>query len=760
LNLPQVLARNARRARCAAGVVLASLAWAVSSPGQLARRDANKPILAELTFVGNANISREELAAAMVTEASEGKFQVGWPPYRRTKPLLDRAELERDLLRLRVLYWKRGWRASQITPTITTRDDRKAAVTLRVVEGPPTLIGSIELGALDSLLTSHGIRSFVDARPGDPLDLIRLDSIAVRIATHLDEKGYGDLSITPTALVDADNPRAVVKLQVNGLYQTTVEAVRVEGTEKYDPRVVANAMGLRAGDSFSRTKLVESQRALYEAGFFKRAYVRAEKGSRDSLRKVIALVEELQTHSFRVTGGVSTTDFLQFDARYLNANFRNNAGRLSVQATVGNLFGAQLNNRGPFNNVLPKTLDANAPKYLQPTFQVNADLRRRWLSDSRNSSGLSVFAYRRSSPGVFIDQGGGAAASFTRYVTRTIPVSFQYRLELTDVNAGDAYYCINFGACDTGSLSLLQRTRRLAPLVLSTTTDQRDDPTSPTRGFTWRAEFELADRWTGSQLRYGRFEVEGTRYLHPSNRLTVALHGRAGAVRAFSTREGSLGSIAVIHPRKRFYAGGSRSVRGYGENQLGPRFLVIPRGVFQPVQSVFDSLLADTIRKPRLPCAPTTPLPVCPTDSTGTGRPTSNFLDTDFIPKPLGAEAMIEGSIEARYRVNSFITLASFVDAGSVGARFGGTATVFTPGVGVRFRSPVGPIRVDLGYNPRQREFLNVVTELDARDAAATGRTQGLYQIQNKRGFDPATGFGLSGVLNALTLHLSIGEAF
>ena len=86
------------------------------------------------------------------------------------------------------------------------------AIALKVTEGLPTTIGSIELGALDSLLDVHGLRKLVDVKVGEPLDLIRLDSIAVRIAGHLDEEGYGDAILNPVATVDTSSPRAVVRM--------------------------------------------------------------------------------------------------------------------------------------------------------------------------------------------------------------------------------------------------------------------------------------------------------------------------------------------------------------------------------------------------------------------------------------------------------------------------------------------------------------------------------------------------------------------
>ncbi len=736
---------------------------------QALKRVVSRPVIDALKIDGNVNISTTELKAAIVTEPSRFQRLAIVPLFflHKRKKLLDKAELDRDLLRMRVLYWKRGWRAAQVTPEIKKVDEGHVTIALKVVEGPPTLIGSLDLGPLDSLPDTHDLRKFVDVRIGAPLDLIHLDSIAVRIAAHLDEEGYGDALLNPVATVDTNSPRAVVRIEVQKLYKTRIESVRVEGTEKYDPRVVANTMGVKAGDPYSRIGVAESQRALYEAGFFKRAFVRVDSGSADSLKKLVASVEELPSRSFRVTGGVSTVDFFQFDARYLDANFRNNAGRLTVQATIGNLLGTQLNNKLIFNNVLPGNLRNNDPVYLQPTFQVNAEVRRRWLNDSRNQTGVSVFGYRRSSPGVFVDQGGGAGASFTRDVTRTVPVSVQYRLEFTNVSAADTYYCVNFGVCDEASLGVLRSTQRLAPISIGAASDHRDDPIGPTRGYTWRTEVELADTWTGSQFRYGRIEADGSKYFRASEKLTVAVRLHAGYVRG---QRANGDSVPIILPRKRFYAGGARSVRGYGENQLGPRVLVIPRPVFQPTPARFDSLLTNpALANGRLPCNPRRyDLPDCPTSSVTDAplaRKTSDFEDGDFTPKPLGASTIVEASIEARYRFWGPLTFAAFVDAGSVSAKFGGSATVFTPGIGLRYLSPVGPIRVDVGYNPRSSEQLSVITELVPSDSTwlarvPTTQRSGLYQIGTQRAFNPATGTGLGGFFNRLTIHLSIGEAF
>jgi outer membrane protein assembly factor BamA len=100
---------------------------------------------------------------------------------------------------------------------------------------------------------------------------------------------------------------------------------------------------------------------------------------------------------------------------------------------------------------------------------------------------------------------------------------------------------------------------------------------------------------------------------------------------------------------------------------------------------------------------------------------------------------------------------ALFVDAGWLrGRTLGGGSRAdgaITPGFGVRYRSPVGPIRVDLGLNPSRQDSLPVITE-----DSATGQ---LVRLRQQRAYGAVTSSNFFGQLfQRLTLHLSIGEAF
>src|SRR5205823_3786386 len=101
------------------------------------------------------------------------------------------------------------------------------------------------------------------------------------------------------------------------------------------------------------------------------------------------------------------------------------------------------------------------------------------------------------------------------------------------------------------------------------------------KGFIARIDLEHASGVTFSDYRYNRLFGEISAYTHfryPSRdprSQVLAGHLRIGFVRALASAQTG---IELLHPRKRFYAGGSHSVRGYDENQLGPRILTIPPG--------------------------------------------------------------------------------------------------------------------------------------------------------------------------------------
>ncbi|HWZ60066.1 MAG TPA: BamA/TamA family outer membrane protein, partial [Gemmatimonadaceae bacterium] len=473
--------------------------------------------------------------------------------------------------------------------------------------------------------------------------------------------------------------------------------------------------------------------------------------------------------------GFSTVEFFQATGSLTFYNWLGNGRKLTLTAGAANLLAPQLNGRAIFQNVVKEASDqgfSTAP-FLQPEWQVSADLTQPWFLAPENSLGAGVFARRRSAPGVFVDKGYGANATFTRaFFGGLLPVSLRYQFEETNVSAAQVYYCVNFGACDIPTINALSGTHRLSPLTLSASIDKSGGTAFyPIGGFTLHAELQHASNLTYSQFHYDRAFIDGTWYksIVQFNRgaigtAVLALHASAGWVRPITSHQFPDTAIAdVLYPRVRFYAGGANSVRGFGENQLGPRVLTISPDSLRQRRIQITAHHDTTI----VFCPQSTPITQCDPNAqkqfiNSKGRLQGvPISDIQFTPRPLGGNQLLEGSAEFRFPIKGHLGAAVFVDGAIVGtgSGFGGepihAAAAATPGVGIRYYSAVGAIRVDIGFNPITTYNLVVITQ------EGSGSQAKLVKLDKARVYAPAlTEGGITGLLNRLTLNLSIGQAF
>jgi outer membrane protein insertion porin family len=709
--------------------------------------DRTHPVVDAVTFVGVTKvIDKHDMASGLATQPSGCKSLLLEPFCLFTKShlvydtrTLDHVELARDIVRIKVYYFKRGYRETEVDSVVSRakKHTNRVRVTFRVTEGKPIVVKSLIVQQPDSVLKRKTLRQTVLLHPGEPLNLIDLDTTHVRLRNALWDKGYADALIADTIEVHDSARTADVTLEIDPRWVATIESVTVHGDSVLSPDIVKKMVTLRPGNVYKRADVIESQQALYNSSLFRRAtIVLPPRG--DSAKLVDINVDESRLHEVRLSAGFSTIDFIQTEGKFTNYNFLGDARRLDLHLVVSNLLAPALNGTGIFRDVLADNglPGDSAQGYLNPNFQASIDFAQRWLGDPRNTAGLGLFAHRSSQPGIYIDKGYGASISFTRTVAARSPLSLVYRYELTQVSAGDVYFCVNYGVCDLSTIGLLRNRNALSPVALSFFTDRSDVTFNPTNGYTARADLEHASKYTLSDFRYNRASGEGTIY-RPLGHAVIAGHIRGGWVKAISssTTQGSNGLNDILHPRKRFYAGGANSVRGYGENQLGPRILTI-----DPAKLIAAGCTSAAI-------------------ADGSCSPAGANVN-DFTPLPTGGTSLIEGSIEYRFPfLMKNLQGAVFVDAGFVGV---GSSLVtngkgaVTPGFGVRYLSPVGPIRVDLGIRPSITDQLTVITEEVAPDGSHR-----LVQLHTPREYNPVeSGSGISKLLNHLALHLSIGQAF
>jgi len=755
--------------RLATAVAWGALLLAPSVLGAQASSDeeTEAPEVTRLELRGVSGVSVEQLRESIATQASECKslllqtFFCWWThsPTFFERHHLDRRELAADVVRIRIFYWRRGWRNAEVD-TLVAPDGDGVRVTFDIRQGRPTVIRRLTVLYDSTMFKQRIIERLTRVRAGEPLDLIALDSSRVMLEAELWNKGYGDAVVDTSIVVDTARRIADVTLRLVPNWRTYVGSITVHGNEKVARETIENSLTLRTGDAFRRDDVLLSQRNLYESNLFRQATI-STPPVRTPIKPVEIIVSEAPQREARIGVGLNTVDFVQVEGRLTHHNLLGGARRLDLTGVAGNLLAPQLNGMDPFRDVVRGFDDDEADDFLLPTWQLSADFRQpAWLQRPQNAFGVGVFSHRRAFPGVYIDRGYGGSLTLTRMVRPRAPASLTYRFELTRVSASEVFFCVNYGVCDTPTLDVVRRNQRLAPLVLSGLVDRSDEPFSPTHGYKARVDFEHASTATASTFGFNRFYTEGAVYKRVGDRRNTGTRAtvlagrlRVGLVRALSSQIAGVDSNRrILHPRTRFYAGGAQSVRGYGESQLGPRILTVAPEVLR-----------------RLGCDVNTRrgIEACnPNGASVYADPDSAVTDGDFTPRPLGGTAVLEASVEYRFPIVDKLSGAVFVDAGIVAADpefrtqpgiedlSRGTGAI-TPGFGIRYRSPVGPIRVDVGINPSISENLPVATELDV------GGQQEIVQLEQLRTYSPIRGQrGFARLLSRLTLHLSIGQAF
>lgn len=759
-----------------AGALALAAAWTpVLAEAQRSPVDLEHPEVKDLVLDGVESLDRSELRRNIATSESGcvnllAQIFFCWfshAPAFYEREYLDREEMKADMLRIRVFYFKRGWRDTQVDTSVTPNGDG-VTVTFHVQEGPPTRIARVRVLYDSTVLEERRVRRLVQQRAGDPLSLLSVDTARTLLEQEMWNNGYPDARVDTVLALDTARKVADVTYRVISGRRATVGSITIRGNEQVSPQTIVNSMTLRTGEIFRRSDVLLSQRNLYESNLFRTAIVNVPPQT-DTVKDVEVEVLEAPEREARIAGGFNTIDYVQVEGRLTHYNVFGGARRLDLTGAVGNLLASSINGAGIFRRI-----ESDDPAYLQPTYQLSVDFRQpAFLQRPENAVGVGAFLNRRAAPDVYIERGWGGLATYTRNLAVREQASASYRFEVTRVEASEVFFCVNYGVCDTTTIHTLNRRQRMTPVSASYLRDKSNEPFTPTTGYVLRGEAEHASAFTGSEYRHNRAFGDAAYYFRigrsrakgwasssvsPAVTNTVlAVHLRAGFVKALAAG----GGTSVLHPRKRFYAGGAQSVRGYAENQLGPRVLTVAPERLEGAQSLEGGVCDPTTENIRY-CDPNSPDPLDPDNRL--------IADEHFIPRPLGGTSLLEGSVELRFPVWKKLTGAAFIDAGVVGeapvesftdlADFGrlteGTWAV-SPGIGARYHTRVGPIRVDVGYNPGRPEALPVVTELCAARAPETGRCldRRIVPLERARIYDPVTRW-----YQRMVLHLSIGQAY
>lgn len=749
----------------AVAAALAAGLCASLAPRSLAAQSVREEI-ASVDFVGNEAFSDTELQRAVLTRASTCPFflavttcalGIDWG---RDRSYFSPRSLGNDVVGLTTLYRAHGFRAIEVRPEVDRNGDGTVAVTFRISEGEPYRVGSIEVAG-DTLPPDLDLEGAFPINVGDPLSFLLLQETTDSLTFRLRDQGYASAEVFNGFLRAADSDLASVTYEVELGPLTAFGPIRVAGSELLGSDVILDRLPFREGQLFRESRIREAQRVLHELDIVSRAVVRRDTAriESDSVMPIVVEVLEGDARLVRMDVGGNSAECFNFEGRWTSRNFFGGGRTLQARARVSNLLASMLR-----STVL--CAQVGEGDYGRVNWLAGIDFNQPSLFSPRTNLLVGVFAERQSLKNVYVRRGFGVDVGLSRTLGVNAFMNVRFRPQLNRLDAAEVTLCATFLACSPEDIDLLSSSRWLSPVAISLNRDATDDLFSPARGFRALVDLEWADSFMGSDYSYLRAFADGSLYREIDPHTVLAMRIRTGNISpgVFAGQPSETeGELAEIVPSdKRFYGGGANSVRGFAQSSLGPRSLSIP----------VEALLRRRGSSGNPTCGP-----AAVRDLTCDGTPLAR---SDLYQlRPIGGLATLEASAELRFRLtDGLLGGVAFVDVGQVWRRTMSLGDLeFSPGVGLRYNLPFGPIRLDVAYSFRGREPLQVVTsqirpfdpardtDSDRIDIAGEGQaaeyidwvvSEDLALLGPMVLFGDEPGFSL----RRFQIHFSIGQAF
>ena len=638
---------------------------AVSLAAPLAAQQEQR-VVRGLAFEGNDALDDYALASAIATSNSSWFARSLWVRWLGLgeKRFFDEVEFRRDVVRLTLLYRQTGYMDVAID-TVVRRVGRDVWVTFRITEGQPVRVTRLDITGLDSATFDlRKLRRELPLQVGDPFDRYLFQAAADTIVTRLRNRGYPYAQVLRNFDMDAAARTAEIRYEADPGHSARIGDVLVEGLRHIDSGTVLRVLGIHPGDPYRQDQLYQSQRDLYGLGVFRAASVAladsAPRGPDDTLVRVLVRVSEGPRHSLRIGSGYGSLDCFRLQSGWVARDFFGGARALDVSGRVSKI-GVGYPLSAGFKDQVCRTLREDATSDTL-NYSAGITLTQPAFLSPRHTASVGLFAERRSEFKAFTRQAIGANLAVTLNARRNVPVTLGYGFSVGRTTADPAIYCSQFKVCDIQDRAFLSERRRFAAVTATVVRDRTNSLLDPTDGSLATATVMHTSRFVGSDpfYEFNRAELEVSRYYPVGRRGTFAWRVRGGRILPQRT---VLKGVRFVPPEQRFYAGGPNSVRGYGRNELGPLVYV------------------ETV-------------------DTTQGR-----HDTTFTADPTGGNTVFVMNAELRFATPLLpqrMRVGLFTDAGQVWGQ-GEPVTLksvrVTPGIGLRFITPLGPVRLDAAYN-------------------------------------------------------------
>ncbi len=590
--------------------------------------------------------------------------------YRRGR--YSEALLKRDINTIKDLYASNGFRDVAVTSRLT--DDYRGkvgdlAVFLTIQEGPQYLIETLGVEGAQKLDLTR-IRSQLSSQPGQVFSEFNVAADRETIIREYGRNGFPDATFDWNAKAGTKPHTIDLKFTIAEGRQQFVRQVVTQGLVTTKPSLVEKQItDLNPGDPLSPEAMADAQRKLYDLGIFSGVNMAIQNPDGNEAGKYVVYdLDEARRYSL-------TTGFgLQF-ARIGGSNAITDLSepggapgvvpRVSVAVSRLNLFG--IGQTVTLQGVLSSLQRRALLSYAVPKIFNTPKLDATFSLLYDDTYDVRTFLSKREE----------ASVKLTQHVTKPITIiyDFSYRhvgvsdLKINPLLLPQLAQSVRVGI---GEINLIQ--------------DRRDDPLDPHKGVYNTLNVGLATKYFGSQTSFARILGRNATYYRLGGKIVLARETQVGLQPAFAIPPNSEPGDP-IPLAERFFGGGGNTQRGFPEDQAGPR---------------------DTL--------------------------------TGF---PLGGSALFFNNTELRFPLyGANLNGVLFEDAGNVYSSLGAISfrvdqrnpndfdyMVHAAGFGIRYRTPIGPLRLDLAYSinpPRYNGFPGNYSQLVQCSAANTCQAQAL----------------------------------
>jgi outer membrane protein insertion porin family len=596
----------------------------------------------EVNFRGNTRVDEDDLEPVVAIKShrffSKGKFS--------------EKLLAQSVKGITAVYKDRGYEDVKVETDVVDREP-KISVTFQVTEGPQTLVDTLTLQGNNQvpatlLAPANGFR----LRPGQPFSPKGLATDRSNIMAAYLDRGFLNAEFDSQITRDANDPTRVnVTYKISEKQQVHVNDVVLLGRKNTRPALISKTANIPRESPLSQGNMLKAESELYQLGIFDWANVDSRRPITDqSDEDVIVQVHEAKRNSLtygfgleiarrggNVPSGTIALPGLP-PVSTGNTNFTSNED--TFVSPRGSVEYTRNNMRGLGESwsisALVSRLDQRAvTSYTDPHFRYSSWNSLTSISLERNTQN-PVFDARLAEASWQLEK------PLNKDKTRRIQVRYRFRRTvLSNLTIPD--------------LVLPQDTHvRLSTLSSTRIRDTRDKPLDAHKGFYETLDLGITPKAIGSSANFARFLGQSSYYRSFSN-LVWANRITLGLLKSFAG--------SSVPTSERFFSGGETTLRGFPINGAGPQRTV-----------------------------PACSNPAVPSTCVNLQVPVGGnqlFVVNSELRFPLGIKAALGGVV--------------FYDGGNVYRAVSISDLVNnytnTVGVGLRYATPVGPIRFDIGRN-------------------------------------------------------------